>query len=364
MRISSGFSCSTSFWSTRAMARGSRFSSDTTRMARSAPIASPVRSCSCAVLGPMLTSTTSEPACFSFRRSPSSIAISSNGFTTHLTLSVTNPVPSAVILSCVSGSGTRFTVTRIFTGGLSFGGNSGTETRFRYTARFRQSRKAGLRRRPSACLAAADVEAETAREITAGLQHQGRELLVDALGLEAVGGSHHRERANHVARVVADRHRHGADVLHVLAHVDGVAVRRHRLELLLEGLAIDRRPLGELRQRIGKDGAQVLLGLEGEERLTSSRAVQRQGLTHLRHDADGAICLDDLHRHHAVATENRHVGRLTRLADELDHDRSRLTEQPHVAHVALSQLEAAHPEAVVLGGAVLLDVATRLERGE
>ncbi len=105
-------------------------------MARSAPMARPVRSCSCAAFGPMLTSTTSEPACFSFRRSASSIAISSNGLTTHLTLSVANPVPSALILSCVSGSGTRFTVTRIFTGGVSSGGNSGTETGFRYNARY------------------------------------------------------------------------------------------------------------------------------------------------------------------------------------------------------------------------------------
>src|SRR5262245_41104683 len=64
----------------------------------------------------MLTSTTSLPAFFSFRRSASSTAISSKGFTTHLTPSVAKPVPSALILSCVSGSGTRFTVTRIFTG--------------------------------------------------------------------------------------------------------------------------------------------------------------------------------------------------------------------------------------------------------
>src|SRR5262245_66031504 len=64
----------------------------------------------------MLTSTTSLPAFFSFTRSPSSTAISSKGFTTDLLLSGTKPVPSALILSCVSGSGTRFTVTRIFTG--------------------------------------------------------------------------------------------------------------------------------------------------------------------------------------------------------------------------------------------------------
>src|SRR5262249_7516025 len=58
-----------------------------------------------------------------------------------LTLSVRKPVPSALILSCVSGSGTRFTVTRIFTGGVSSGGNSGTETGLRYNGGHSQSRK-------------------------------------------------------------------------------------------------------------------------------------------------------------------------------------------------------------------------------
>src|SRR4030095_16837428 len=39
-------------------------------------------------------------------------------------------------------------------------------------------------------------------------------------------------------------------------------------------------------------------------------------------------------------------------------------QQPHVLHVALAELETAHPQSVVLGGAVLLDIAARLEGGE
>ena len=115
----SGFSWSTSFCSTRATASGSSAWSLSTRMARSAPIASPVRSCSCAVFSPIETSTTSVPLTFSFSRSPSSIAISSKGLITHLTLSVVIPTPSGAIFTTVSGSGTRLTVTRIFTLGVS-----------------------------------------------------------------------------------------------------------------------------------------------------------------------------------------------------------------------------------------------------
>src|SRR6187551_974536 len=62
----------------------------------------------------MLTTTTSPP-CFSLRRRLSSTAISSKGFTTHLTPSFTYPEPSAATRSLISGSGTRFAVHRIFT---------------------------------------------------------------------------------------------------------------------------------------------------------------------------------------------------------------------------------------------------------
>src|SRR5262245_37461417 len=281
-------------------------------MARSAPIASPVRSCSCAALGPMLTSTTSLPGFFSLMRSASSTAISSKGLTTHFTLSVTEPVPSALIFSCVSGSGTRFTVTRIFTGSLLWGGgNSGTKTGLRYNAAPRQSRNArtwttsrcagrggaAVRRRsatpqafarargrrgdvshalartgrgrgaprrpgpaapptarhderpPSARFAFPRVESESARQVAGRLHHQRRELLIDALGLEAVRRADDGQSADHVAGVVADRRRDAAHVLHVFAHVDRVAARGDRLELLLERLAVGRRPIGELRQR-------------------------------------------------------------------------------------------------------------------
>ena len=82
----------------RATARESSSCSASTRMARSAPMASPVRSCSDDVLPPMLTSTTSAPPPLSFRRSASSMAISSNGLTTYLRLSVTMPLPSGLTL--------------------------------------------------------------------------------------------------------------------------------------------------------------------------------------------------------------------------------------------------------------------------
>src|SRR5262245_54924270 len=275
------------FCSTRATASGSRFSSETTRMARSAPIASPVRSCSCAALGPMLTSTTSLPAFFSLMRSASSTAISSKGLTTHFTLSVTKPVPSALIFSCVSGSGTRFTVTRIFTGSLLWGagipglkpdfattlhrGSQGTnrgaaravaggrprhgagiasalrvlgpcarasvtrplacrgraqgpaESRYGDPARVAATRDTPRVRSRSARFALAGVEPQPAGQIAARLHDQRCELLVYALGLEAVGGADDRQGADYVAGVVADGCRDAAHILHVLAHVDRVA---------------------------------------------------------------------------------------------------------------------------------------------
>src|SRR5436190_768185 len=148
MRRRSGFSVSTSFWMTRATASGSSACSESTRMARSAPMASPVRSCSCAVFAPIETSTTSLPGTFSFTRSASSIAISSKGLITHLTLSPTMLLPSGAILMTVSGSGTRFTATRIFTRG-SFWGDE-----VDYTARHGQVKALGCQ---SACRRALPV---------------------------------------------------------------------------------------------------------------------------------------------------------------------------------------------------------------
>ena len=150
----------------------------------------------------------------------------------------------------------------------------------------------------------------------------------------------------------------------MLAHVDRVAARADRLELLLEHLAVGRRALGEFRQGVRQHAAEVFLRLECEKRLARRRAVQRQGLADLRDDAHRAIGLDDLDGNHAVTPQHRDVGGLPRLPDQLVHDGQRLAEQAHVLHVALTELEAAHAKPVVLGAPVLLDVAARLEGGE
>jgi len=71
-------------------------SAATIRMARSAPMASAVRSVSCACLTPMETATTSSTWPFSFRRIASSTAISSKGFIDILTLARSTPDPSAL----------------------------------------------------------------------------------------------------------------------------------------------------------------------------------------------------------------------------------------------------------------------------
>src|SRR4030095_7915782 len=65
-----------------------------TRIARSAPIASAVRSVSCALAGPIDTATISVATPFSLRRIASSTAISSNGFIDILTLARSTPEPS------------------------------------------------------------------------------------------------------------------------------------------------------------------------------------------------------------------------------------------------------------------------------
>jgi len=79
-----------------ATASGCSSASVSTRIARSAPIASAVRSVSWHWLTPQETAITSVAAPFSFRRTASSIAISSNGFMLILTLAMSTPVPSAL----------------------------------------------------------------------------------------------------------------------------------------------------------------------------------------------------------------------------------------------------------------------------
>src|SRR5438876_10592978 len=305
-------------------------------MARSAPMARPVRSCSWAVFCPIDSSTTSVPVTFSLMRSASSMAISSNGLITHLTLSVTIEVPSGVSLMTVSGSGTRLTGTRIFTFGLSSGGLLSGRVRVPYTARQEQS--------ICGAGAAAEVEAEAARQLATGLHDERRELLLDALGGQAVGGADHGQRADHGARVVADRRGHRAHVLEVLARVDRVAGVRDAAQLLDERLPLDGGALGEAGQPVGQERAERVVRLEGEERLAGRGAVEGQRLAERRDDAYGAVGLDDLDRHDGLATQHRDVGRLAHLADEVGDDRPRLVEEAHVLHVALAELQAADAE--------------------
>ena len=79
-----------------ATASGSTGPSVFTRIARSAPMASAVRSVSCACCGPIETATISVTLPFSFRRIASSTAISSKGFIDILTLASSTPEPSAL----------------------------------------------------------------------------------------------------------------------------------------------------------------------------------------------------------------------------------------------------------------------------
>ncbi|MNR44192.1 hypothetical protein D3C85_1629030 [compost metagenome] len=88
-------------WSTTALsslATASEFSSsfDSIRMARSAPRARAVRSCSWAVAGPTETTTISLAMPFSLRRTASSTAISQNGLSAILTLASSTPLWSAL----------------------------------------------------------------------------------------------------------------------------------------------------------------------------------------------------------------------------------------------------------------------------
>ena len=69
-----GSSFSTRALNSLATCRGTVSASVTTWIARSAPIASAVRSCSCAAVGPTVTATISDTTFFSFRRTASSTA--------------------------------------------------------------------------------------------------------------------------------------------------------------------------------------------------------------------------------------------------------------------------------------------------
>mmetsp|Transcript_44370 Transcript_44370/g.116580 ORF Transcript_44370/g.116580 Transcript_44370/m.116580 type:complete len:223 (+) Transcript_44370:463-1131(+) len=93
---SEGSSFSTIAFMSLATCSGSVSSSVTMCTARSAPMASAVRSCSCAAVGPTVTATISSATFFSFSRTASSTAISSKGFMDILTLLVSTPEPSGL----------------------------------------------------------------------------------------------------------------------------------------------------------------------------------------------------------------------------------------------------------------------------
>mmetsp|Transcript_37800 Transcript_37800/g.95967 ORF Transcript_37800/g.95967 Transcript_37800/m.95967 type:complete len:256 (+) Transcript_37800:168-935(+) len=91
-----GSSFSTRALNSLATCRGTVSASVTTWIARSAPMARAVRSCSCAAVGPTVTATISFTTFFSLRRTASSTAISSKGFMLILTLAVSTPVLSGL----------------------------------------------------------------------------------------------------------------------------------------------------------------------------------------------------------------------------------------------------------------------------
>lgn len=92
---SCGLSFSTTAFRSFATASGSQVTSVLTRIARSAPMASAVRSVSCACCGPIDTATISVTVPFSLSRIASSTAISSKGFIDIFTLASSTPEPSA-----------------------------------------------------------------------------------------------------------------------------------------------------------------------------------------------------------------------------------------------------------------------------
>ena len=89
-----GCSLSTTARRSFATASGCSSTSVSTRIARSAPSASAVRSVSWQAERPQDTATISVATPFSFMRTASSTAISSNGFIDILTFAVSTPLPS------------------------------------------------------------------------------------------------------------------------------------------------------------------------------------------------------------------------------------------------------------------------------
>jgi hypothetical protein len=124
MSTRSGFSRSTSALSARATSEpSSSLSLASTRNALSAPVASAWRRVLSVSFGPKVTTTTSPArvlgvAPFSVRRRAVSTAYSSKGLGFHSrpVVSMAAPPAGILILFALSGSATRFSGTRIFTG--------------------------------------------------------------------------------------------------------------------------------------------------------------------------------------------------------------------------------------------------------
>src|SRR5437660_8362378 len=109
-----GFSLTAIAWSSLATASGCSSTSVSTRIARSAPIASAVRNVSWQAVTPHDTATISVTMPFSFSRTASSTAISSNGFIDILTLVVSTPEPSGLTRTLTLKSTTRLMGTMTF----------------------------------------------------------------------------------------------------------------------------------------------------------------------------------------------------------------------------------------------------------
>src|SRR3954464_12251361 len=111
-------SCGVSFCtialSSFATASGCSSSALSTRMARSAPMASAVRSVSWQACAPHDTTTISVAPPASLSRIAASTAISSKGFIDILTFAVSTPLPSALTRTLTLKSTTRLTATRTF----------------------------------------------------------------------------------------------------------------------------------------------------------------------------------------------------------------------------------------------------------
>src|SRR5262245_47401782 len=87
------------------------------------------------------------------------------------------------------------------------------------------------------------VEAEPEREVLPRLDDQRDDLLVDSFLWKSISRTGHRQRADYVASVVANRRGHRPDVAQVLAAVEREAVLRHALQVLVQRAQVADRPI-------------------------------------------------------------------------------------------------------------------------